>query len=36
MLLTEYDEAETMEKLRAAIERRSMEKGIAKGTVPGI
>ena len=30
MLLTEYDEAETMEKLRAAIERRSMEKGIAK------
>ena len=36
MLLTEYDEAETMEKLRAAIERRSMAKGMAEGRAKGI
>ena len=35
MLLTEYDEAETMAKLSAAIERRAFQKGRTEGRTEG-
>lgn len=35
MLLTEYNETETMEQLRSASERRGMEKGLQKGLQKG-